>query len=135
MNATLLKFLGVGVINTCIGLGVIYLLKWILAVPDTWANLAGYAVGLVCSYLLNARFTFNYRERLLPVLPRFALVTLLAYAANLATVMSAIHWLHIDDYLAQALGVAPYTALSYLGMRTFVFPARPASATHIEDIA
>lgn len=119
-HPSLIKFALTGVLNTLVGLGIIYGLKWFLAMPDTPANVLGYAVGLLFSYQVNSRWTFQYRERLLPVLPRYLLVMLLAYVCNLACLHLALA-LGVDSYLAQALTVLPYAAVGYLGMRFWVF--------------
>jgi putative flippase GtrA len=123
---SLVRFILTGVLNTAVGLGTIFALKWFLNMGDIPANLLGYAVGLVVSYVVNSRWTFRYRESLLPVLPQYALVVLVAYLANLASVHLCIEQLHLDSYLAQAVGVIPYAALSYVLLRWFVFgkPAR-----------
>ena len=53
---------------------------------------------------------------------RFILVIGLAYAINLAIVLTAIDIFSINSYFSQILGIIPYTAISYLGMRYLVFP-------------
>lgn len=118
---SLVRFVITGVLNTAVGLGTIFALKWFLNMGDTPANGLGYAVGLVVSYLVNSRWTFLYRESLLPVLPRYVLAVLVAYLTNLACVHLCIKQLHLDTYLAQTLGVIPYAGLSYVLLRWFVF--------------
>lgn len=118
---SLVRFVITGVLNTAVGLGTIFALKWFLNMGDTPANVLGYAVGLVVSYVVNSRWTFRYRESLLPVLPQYALVVLVAYLTNLACVHLCIEKLHLDTYLAQTLGVIPYAGLSYVLLRWFVF--------------
>lgn len=118
---SLVRFVLTGVLNTAVGLGTIFALKWFLGIGDTPANLFGYAVGLVVSYVVNSRWTFRYKESLLPVLPQYALVVLVAYLANLACVYLCINQLHLDSYLAQTMGVIPYAGLSYVLLRWFVF--------------
>jgi putative flippase GtrA len=117
----------VGVLNTITGLSIIYFLKWALSVPDVPANLVGYAVGLVLSYFLNARWTFSVRGPLGPALPRFALTILIAYIVNLAVVNAAIGH-SINSYIAQAMGVLPYSLTTYLGSRFFVFNRTSATS-------
>jgi putative flippase GtrA len=120
IDLPLFKFLLTGVLNTLVGLSVIYLLMWLLAIPAKPANLIGYAVGIVFSYQVNSRWTFGYREALWPVLPRYALVVVLAYLANLACLRSLLEW-RVNAYVAQALALPPYTAIGFLGMRFWVF--------------
>jgi putative flippase GtrA len=52
--------------------------------------------------------------------PRFVLVVVVAYLANIATVYVALG-LAINGYLAQAVGIVPYTVVGYLGAAFFVF--------------
>lgn len=118
----LARFLIVGVANTLIGLTIIYAAKWLAQWGDVAANALGYGVGLVVSFALNSRWTFAYKGAHWPALARFALVALVAYGANLLTVMLAIHALGLNSYLAQALGMPSYTLTSYLLSRYFVFP-------------
>ena len=124
---TALRFGLVGVLNTLCGLAVIYALKWTFGLHDVAANVAGYSVGLVVSYLLNARWTFKYRGSLLAAAHRFLLSVGIAYLANLATVATAIYVLGVNSYAAHAIGVIPYALLTFLASKFFVF-RQPAEA-------
>jgi putative flippase GtrA len=115
------RFLSVGMVNMLVGLLVIYACKWFLQAGDVLANATGYAFGLCTSFALNSRWTFNYRGPQLPALVKFLVVAAVAYAMNLATVMLAIHWAGLNDYLAQALGIPPYTLTTYLASKFIVF--------------
>jgi len=116
-----LRFLAVGAANTLAGLTVIYLAKLLLGFGDFAANVSGYACGLAIGYLLNSTWTFDYRGRNAAAIGRFLLAFLAAYAANLLTVWTALHHLHLNGYLAQALGILPYTICFYLLSKLFVF--------------
>jgi putative flippase GtrA len=116
-----LKFLLVGVINTCVGLSVIYSCKWFLELGDVVSNAIGYAVGLTVSFTLNSRWTFGYRGDALFAAIRFLVVFLVAYFANLITVMALIEWAGLNSYLAQLFGVPPYTIVFYLGSKWYAF--------------
>jgi putative flippase GtrA len=118
------KFLSVGVANTVVGLLVIYAAKWFLHCGDVAANVLGYSIGLMLSFALNSRWTFGYNGPRLPALVKFIFVTLAAYGMNLATVLGAIHWFELNGYAAQALGIVPYTATSFLASKYFVFRNR-----------
>jgi putative flippase GtrA len=124
LGLSLVRFGLTGLLNTAVGLGTIFALKWFLGLGDTLANLIGYGVGLVVSYVVNSRWTFQYRESLLPVLPQYALVVLIAYLTNLACVHFCIQQLHLDSYLAQTIGVIPYAGVTYTLLRLSVFNNR-----------
>ena len=121
------RFLLVGVANTLTALSVIYALIWAFDAPNLVANVFGYAVGLIISYLLNGRWTFGFRGSLAAALPRFVLVLVVAYLANLLTVCAALYIWSINHYIAHAAGVVPYTLISYFGSKLFVFVDKRAA--------
>jgi putative flippase GtrA len=114
------RFALVGVGNTLIGLGVIYLGKFALALPDVPANALGYAAGLAFSFWGNAVWTFEYRGALALPAARYAVAFALAYGANLAALV-VLTSAGADGYVAQAASVLPYAATFYLLSRRFVF--------------
>lgn len=114
------RFLSVGVLNALFGLLVIYAAKWFGQLNDVLANAIGYAAGLALSFTLNSRWTFAYQGAHAPALARFVLVAGVAYALNLLTVLLAIR-LGLNGYVAQALGIPPYTLTTYLASKYFVF--------------
>lgn len=119
------RFLSVGIANALVGLSVIYLAKWYFRADNFTANAIGYSVGLLVSFTLNSRWTFAYLGPRLPAMAKFLLVALVAYGMNLLTVMIAIHFMGLNDYLAQALGIPPYTVTSYLASKYLVFNTKP----------
>jgi putative flippase GtrA len=123
----ILRFATVGVINTLLTLAIIYLLMH-LGVDYRGANLAGYLVGFVVSFVLNRNWTFTHRGHWLGSFARWIVVAAVAYGGNLATVVMLHQWLGIDAHLAQLGGMPVYTLLSYVGGRYFAFTAPPAAS-------
>jgi putative flippase GtrA len=119
------RFLSVGMLNMLVGLLVIYACKWFFHVGDAAANAIGYAAGLTTSFTLNSRWTFAYRGRRLPALIKFLLVAAVAYGMNLLTVLILIHHAGMNGYIAQALGIPPYTLTTYLASKFIVFRLPP----------
>ena len=119
-SSSLVRFLLTGAANTLLGLGIIYALK-LLGMHDVPANLLGYALGIWISYAMHAWWSFEYRGSIRAALPRYVLVTVLAYLANLATVSVALYWWGLNGYVAQAFGIPPYALVAYLGSRLYVF--------------
>jgi putative flippase GtrA len=124
LNASWARFGVVGVANTMLGLGVIYSLKATLAMGDAAANVIGYAVAMVAGFFLNRRWTFAHRGNAYAAFVRYLGVLACAYLANLATVLGLIGLLTLDGYLAQALGILPYTVITYAGARFIAFPVQ-----------
>ena len=115
------KFLGVGVANTLVALCIIYAAKWFANFGDVAANALGYGVGLLASFTLNSRWTFAHSGPRLSAFAKFLLVALVAYGMNLLMVLTAIHYIGLNDYIAQALGIPPYTLTSFFASKYLVF--------------
>lgn len=116
-----IRFGLVGVVNTLVGLFVIYFAMAVLRFGDVEANVLGYAVGLTVSFALNKRWTFAHAGRVLPTAFRFAGAFFVSYALNLATVLLLRDRFGVDPYIAQAAGMPPYTVAFFLLSRYFVF--------------
>ena len=61
VDTNLVRYLVVGFLNTLLGLMVIYFAMYVLRFGVVAANVIGYAVGVVVSFLLNQRWTFAHR--------------------------------------------------------------------------
>jgi putative flippase GtrA len=117
-----LRFLGVGVLNTLVGLTLIYLARFGLGWADVPANILGYAVGLTVSFSLNRRWTFRHEGRLLSAQLRFLAAFAVAYAANLAALLLLTRGLGVASIVAHPAGMVVYTSIFYILSRYFVFP-------------
>ncbi|MES1146803.1 MAG: GtrA family protein [Solimonas sp.] len=120
LASSILRFAVTGVLNTLIGLGTIYALKWFWSIGDTLANMLGYLVGVMFSLVVNSRWTFQSRESLLVIAPRYLAVIAIAYLVNLACVQWCIR-AQVNSYLAHAIGTVPYAVINYAGSRWWVF--------------
>jgi len=126
---TLLRFLLVGVANTVVGLGIIYCAMYFFHLSAVFSNALGYSIGILLSFALNKTWTFASADHIVSSLFRFLLVIAIAYSANLATVLFVNEHFNINIYIAQALGIAPYTLMTYLGSRYFVFRKQHSAKT------
>jgi len=123
IDATTVRFVAVGAINTLVGLSCIYLSLYAFGLGNISANAVGYTVGIVVSFVLNKKWTFSHAGRSIPAFTRFLGVIAVAYATNLGTVLVAAEGLGWNHYIAQALGIIPYTVVGYIGSRFFAFRA------------
>jgi putative flippase GtrA len=123
----LFRFLVVGLLNTCVGLGTIFACKYFFSLADVPANVIGYLVGLTNSFFWNRSWTFAHSGENVGTAVRFVMVFAVAYSANLLLLMSLLAQLRISSYVAQALANVLYTAVFYLGSRYFVFVRGPAA--------
>jgi len=115
------RYMLVGVVNTLVGLAVIYAAKYFLEAGDVIANVMGYGAGLTNSFLMNSRWTFGYGGPQLAAVARFLGAFIIAYFCNLATVLILTDVFAINSYLAQLSGIPPYTLCLYLLSKFAVF--------------
>jgi putative flippase GtrA len=118
---TFIRFLIVGVLNTIVGLSVIFLSKAYLGFDDILANICGYAVGLNVSFWINRSWTFQHTHSSLLASMRFLIAFVIAYSSNLTVVLLLINQFDINSYFAQTAGIFPYTLLFFFLNRYFVF--------------
>jgi putative flippase GtrA len=116
----LVRFCSVGVVNTLLGLTVIWSAMHWLGLSSTAANALGYAVGIFVSFILNRRWTFRSAAAGMGELPRWLLLSGVGYIANLTT-LTFIEALGANGYVAQLPAMATYTAVTYIGSRRYVF--------------
>lgn len=117
------RFLTVGLLNTLSGLTVIFVAKWAFNANDVIANVFGYAVGLTLGFKLNAAWTFGQKTSMPSSFYKYCAVLVAAYALNLITVILLINVMALNSYMAQAMGIVPYTAFAYLASKYVVFRA------------
>ena len=122
-DPTAVRFALVGAANSVVGLGTIFGAKALLGLGDFPANALGYAVGLACSFVLNARFTFRFDGAMGPAFAKFVGAFLIAYAANWLSVLALLELAHANAYLAHALAMCVYTIVFYVASRAYVFRA------------
>ena len=112
------KYLLVGVVNTLIGFGFIFLFVF-LGLEAELANLLGYCIGITCSYFLNKYFTFKARAK--NDFLKFILSMVLAYGVNLLVLIVCFRFLSWDIYLSQCLAGVSYTLVGFLLSKGFVW--------------
>ena len=78
-----LKYSVVGIFNTIIGLSAIFILYNIYNVNYIWANVFGYALGLINSFTWNKRWTFRSQKHYSKEIIRFLIIFIVSYAVNL----------------------------------------------------
>lgn len=129
-DPSMLRFLLVGVVNTLVGAGIMFLLYNLAGCSYWLSSAANYIVGGVVSYFLNKYYTFKNTERSWKQVLRFALNVavcwLLAYgiAKPLALRLLAGFDEKLQTNAAMLAGLCFYTALNYLGQRFFAFRAK-----------
>ena len=128
-DAALLRFLLVGVVNTLVGSGVMFLLYNVAHRGYWFSSAMNYVVGSVVSYFLNKNFTFRKRGRSGSAVLRFVVNIAVCYAAAYGAARPLVRALlsgaseTLRDNAAMGFGMCIFTALNYFGQRRFVFRA------------
>lgn len=115
------KYLLVGGLNTAISAVIIFIVQAAGARPVV-ANLVGYAFGVALSFLLNSKFTFRTAATRQSAM-RFLIVVLISYLANLATMLSVLHFTHAP-YVAQLCGIPVYVIVGFVGNKYWAMHER-----------
>lgn len=127
---TLFKFLIVGVFNTLVGCGTMFLL-YNLAHWSYWvSSAANYIVGGIVSFFLNKYFTFGNKKWEWAQVWKFIINVTVCYllgyglAKPLALQVLAGQAINVQENVAMLVGMCLYTGLNYLGQRFFAFKGK-----------
>ena len=111
------RFVVVGIINTALGLGVIFAAS---AFVDAFlANLVGYLLIVPVSFLTHRNLSFRDQGKRWSAFWRYIPTIGVGYAANLATLTIALKFVH--PLLAQTLAIGSHVAITYVLSHVFVF--------------
>ena len=120
---TLVKYLLVGVLNTIVGFGLIFLLMWRGFSPEI-SNIIGYAVGICFSFVMNKIFTFQSKQTSkkanLAEFFKFVSSMLIAWSLNFITLKICLKF-GVNPYISQIIAGAIYTITGYLLSKIWVF--------------
>ena len=118
IDRVLARFLLVGIANTALGLGVIFMARQFTS--DVLANLICYLVVVPVSFLTHRDLSFQDKGRRLSSFARYLPTVLVGYASNLVVLLTGLG-MGIDPYLAQAAAIGCHVAVTYVLSRVFVF--------------
>jgi len=121
--ATLVKYLGSGVVNTLIGFAVIFGLMALGLGPFT-SNVLGYLAGLCAGFFLARRFVFYSDGDLFSQGWRYIGAFAVSYCANVLVLYACVHQLGVGKYLSQMLASSTYVGMMYPLSRWLVFVRR-----------
>lgn len=120
LTRQLSRFATVGVLNTLVGVAVIFACYQLLGFGLILSNVIGYGVGLIISFALNGAWTFGASTYTAPAIVKFLAIVAVALAANLAAIILTMS-IGAPYPIAQLIGVCTYSALVFLGMKYAIF--------------
>ncbi len=130
VDATTVKFLLVGVINTLVGTAVMFGFYNLLHAGYWVSSAANYIVGSIVSYVLNKYFTFQNKEKsvkqMLFFVVNISVCYLLAYGLAKPVTLHLLSFStqQIQENVAMLVGMCLFVALNYFGQRFIVFKSK-----------
>lgn len=121
------RFLTVGVLNTLLGYYVIFTCMYVANMSPESSNVSGYAVGLVASYVLNRKYTFQSKQQRRREIVRFLAAFVIAYAANFAMLIILIHRMNMPKGTSQVFAGFIYVVVSFTMNKHYAFKVSNAS--------
>lgn len=92
--------------------------------PPQWANVAGYAIALLTSYIGQSLWTFSRKQLSLVSFARFAATSLSGFALNVVMYGALLRWTRLDYRFALLLVIGTVAVVTFLGMNHWVFSVR-----------
>lgn len=126
-DSTVLRFVLVGVVNTLVGMAIMFGL-YNLAHCSYWMSSAcNYILTSILSFFLNKYFTFQNQEKSVVQAVRFAVNIAACYLLAYGIAKPLCIWLlsgvsqTVRDNVSMLVGMCLFTVLNYLGQRFFAF--------------
>ena len=123
----ILKFLIVGIANTIVGCGIMFLLYNFAGFSYWFSSICNYIAGGLLSFFLNKYFTFQNHQKSIKQVFLFilnlAVCYFIAYFCAIKLINFALMNLSekVRGNLALFCGMCFYTVLNYVGQRLVVF--------------
>jgi putative flippase GtrA len=117
----ILSFSLIGILNSAITLFIIFFLYNLIHLHYLIANLIGYIIGLISSFILNKKYTFKSKENSTKEILLFFILFGMSYLLNLCTVMFLMELINVDNTLSQIAGMLMYTVTNFLGNKYWTF--------------
>lgn len=126
-NNELFKFLLVGVINTIVGTGSMFLFYNVFHFSYWISSASNYVLGGTCSYVLNKYFTFKDNKKsfiqILVFIVNLVACYYIAYFFSKVLIYKIIssYSENVKDNVAMLTGEILYTIINFLGQKLLVF--------------
>ena len=131
LDKRFLKFVIVGVVNTLVGLTIMFTCYNWLHLGYWLSTALDYILASILSYYLNKHFTFQYKEVGSGSAIRFVINIAICYIAAFSVARPMVRWIlyaiHIDfsksvlENIAMLTGSGIFVIINYLGQRFFAF--------------
>lgn len=131
-----IKFILVGIVNTVVGTGIMFLLFNVFSVNYWAASASNYIVGSIVSYFLNKYFTFQNNERSAKQIVKFVLNISACYLAAYGVAKPVVEFIlagtseRVQGNISMLVGMCMFVGLNYFGQRLIVFKRSEGSVSY-----
>jgi putative flippase GtrA len=119
------KYSIVGISNTLLTLGIIFVSMYVFRLSLQVSNILGYSAGLINSFIWNRRWTFRSTGRVRREMVLFFLVWLFCFLLQYGIINLLEHYDVLSPPLIQLSGNVVFTTLSFTANKFITFkPAK-----------
>jgi len=118
--AYLTRYAGNGLINTFIGLIIIFS-AMAMGFSPIVSNISGYVAGFTLGFVLSKKFVFRSNGHIVPESVRYLFAFIFSFISNLLVLRLAMIYFEFHVVTSQVLAAMAYTLLMYIMTRFFVF--------------
>lgn len=93
-HGALIRYVGVGVFNSCVDFGLFTLLSVVFGIYPLWANIASTTVVMCLSFALNGKVVFRTDRMTVAAFAEFVAVTCFSAYVLQSGVIWVVLWLH-----------------------------------------
>lgn len=134
IDKTTFKFILVGILNTVVGAGIMFLFYNCFNFNYWISSASNYILGSILSYFLNKYYTFNKKEKsfleIIKFIINISLCYLIAYGFAKPFVLFILKdaSVLVRDNIAMLVGMGLFIILNYFGQKFLVFRERKEKA-------
>ena len=126
-DITFWKFILVGILNTIVGTGIMFMFYNLFHFNYWISSSANYIFGSILSYFLNKYFTFKNPQKDKKIILKFIINITICYIAAYGLAKPFVAFLLtgygkvVQENIAMLMGMCLFVGMNYIGQRFFVF--------------
>ncbi|OMF08591.1 GtrA family protein [Paenibacillus sp. FSL H7-0331] len=122
INQTL-RFILVGILNTIVGYTVYFICLNLLHFNYSISLVVSHILGVINSYYLNKKWTFNVARSSSRMILKFGLIYLCTFLLNYGILVLFVEMLKLNPLISQLISLFVTTIISFLGQKYWSFKA------------
>ena len=118
---TMSRFMIVGIVATCVHIGIVWSLITQIGIETLLANLLAFLTAFVVSFTGQYLWTFRSQRYWQSAFIRFFLISLFGFTVNNIVLITLLNMGHMSDSLAAVLSTCVIPVITYLAGRFWAF--------------